>query len=291
MKSVSVIIPTFRDGKILTQCLDALSRQSYPSELTEIIVVDNTPEFELRDREPALASVRLLHEPRQGSYAARNRGISEAYGDILAFTDADCLPYPNWIDEGTHALTGHPGGALIAGKIEVFAQDPQRPTAVELFQIGHAFPQELYANTRQFGATANVFVPRDVVEIVGPFDHTLVSGGDGEFGRRVHAAGFPIAYAEHATVRHPARRTLNELLCKTRRVVRGVRDLERAGHLPKGTLMRGFIRDLRPPIKTCWRFMREPRLGGGLSRLKAAGVTVLWRYYRAAYRLTLFLGD
>lgn len=289
MKRVSVIIPTCRDSEGLFRCLDALGRQTYPPELLEVIVVDNTPKFELRERFAACTSTRLLHEPRPGSYAARNRGIAEACGDILAFTDADCLPYPNWIEEGAGALERYPSGALIAGRIEVFVGEPHRPTAVELFEIAQAFPQARYASIDRFGVTANVFVTRGVVEAVGPFNGSLASGGDKEFGRRVHSAGFPIVYSEQATVRHPARRTLGALLGKTRRVVRGVRDLERAGGLPKGSFRRGLVRDLRPPIQTCWNFMRDPRLGGRLSRFKAAGVMVLWRYYRAVYRLRLLL--
>ena len=289
MKRVSVIVPTFREGERLTDCLQALRNQTCPSSQFEVIVIDNTPEFELRGA--GFHEARLLHEPRPGPYAARNRGIAEARGEALAFTDADCLPNPTWIEEGLDALTSYPEGALIAGEIEVFAHNPDRPTAAELFEIGHAFPQEHYARDRQFGATANVFVTRDVIETVGSFDGALISGGDSEFGRRVHDAGFPIVYAERAVVRHPGRRTLKELFSKMRRDVRGARDLERAAQLPRGTFVSGFFHDLRPPVQTCWRLLRDPHLGGGLSGIKAAGVMVLWRYYRAGYRLWLLLGD
>jgi GT2 family glycosyltransferase len=289
MKRVSVIVPTFRDAEGLALCLAALRAQTYPAASTEILVIDNTPEFELREKAAAFAPARLLHAPSPGSYAARNRGIAAADGDILAFTDADCLPGPTWIEEGVRALERHPEGALIAGRIEVFARDPRRPTAVELFEISQAFPQQRYATVGRFGATANVFVPRKVIEAVGPFDATLASGGDGEFGQRVHAAGFPVVYAEEVAVRHPARRAIGELLGKTRRVARGAHDLERAGQLPKGSFARGLLRDLRPPVQTCWNLLRDPRLGG-LGGVKAAGVMVFWRYYRAGYRLSLLMG-
>lgn len=286
---VSVIIPTFRDTEGLLATLGALSRQTYPTELTEILCIDNTPGFELRDQAAALAPAWLLHEPRPGSYAARNRGLAEATGEVLAFTDADCLPDPEWIAAGVSTLEQHPDGALVAGNIEVFARDPQKPTAVEVLQICTAFPQERYAKVAHFGATANVFVYRRVIERVGPFLDGLVSGGDSEFGQRVHAAGFPVVYGKSVIVRHPARRSLAALLAKTRRVVTGVYVLERDGQKPKGGFLRGFFKDLRPPVLTCWNIVKTPAPGGLVRRIRAAGVLILWRYYRAAYRLKVML--
>ena len=90
-------------------------------------------------------------------------------------------------------------------------------------------------------------------------------------------------------MRHPARRDLGALFGKTRRVVRGVHDLERTGGLPKGSFVRGLVHDLRPPVQTCWAFVRDPRFGVGRG-LRAAGIMVLWRYYRAGCRLRLLIG-
>src|ERR1041385_9155423 len=108
---VSVVIPVLGDAERLALCLDALDRQTLPANRFEVIVVDNAS-----DRDEAIAAVvaehaprfRLLHEPRPGSYAARNRAIADARGTIIAFTDADCIPRPDWLERGIAALHAAP---------------------------------------------------------------------------------------------------------------------------------------------------------------------------------------
>ncbi len=289
MERVSVIIPTYRDTKRLIKCIDALKKQTYPSDLYEILVVDNSPDFELRDQAHLLKPARVLNETQRGSYAARNLGIAHATGNYIAFTDSDCLPSPTWIEAGVAALKPHKGRALIVGRIEVFPRNPQQPTAVELFEIARAFPQQAYAENDHFGATANVFTSRTILDAVGSFQSALFSGGDREFGVRVYDAGFPVEYSRDAAVQHPARRTLSELLMQTRRVTRGAYELEQSGvgGLSNGHFWRALLKDLRPPVQSCYNFMRDDRLGGWAHGLRAAGVMVFWRYYRAGYRLNL----
>src|SRR5690606_20439025 len=168
---VSVIIPVYNDPARLRLCLEALDRQSYPADRYEVLVVDNGSEPPVRDvlaevlaRRP---HVRLLEEARPGSYAARNLGISEARGDILAFTDSDCIPEARWIEEGVRALRNLPDGGLVGGRIEVFAADPARPRAVELYEMAVAFDQRKNIEVRRFAVTANAFTTRGVVERIG----------------------------------------------------------------------------------------------------------------------------
>jgi len=285
MPTVSVIVPTFRDSDGLRRTLRALETQTYPADQMEILVADNTPEFALNGEPPGGGRVRLLHAPRPGSYAARNRALDEARGDILCFTDADCEPAPDWIERGVAALAAAGGDALIAGRIESFAQNPARPTPIEVLELLTAFPQRAYAERQQFGATANVVTTRRVVATAGAFDDRIASGGDREFGQRVHRAGFPVVYAEAVLVRHPARRTLRAFLAKRRRTIGGVLALERPGELLKGRFAKGLLSDVRPPLQTSLLLLRQRELGPWLHRLRA--VPVLWytRYYSAAYRL------
>jgi glycosyltransferase involved in cell wall biosynthesis len=94
---VSVVVPVYNAERTLQRCLEALVGQDYPAGLYEVLVVDNNSS----DRSLEIAgrySVRLLEEMAvQTSYAARNKGIREAKGEIVAFTDADCVAAPDWL--------------------------------------------------------------------------------------------------------------------------------------------------------------------------------------------------
>ena len=119
---VSVIVPVYNQGAQLQRCLAALAAQTYERSRFEIIVVDNGSE----DADAIAAAVapysnaRLTLEATPGSYAARNHGLTLAQGDILAFTDADCLPATDWLAEGVRQLTQHPNCGQVIGEIELF---------------------------------------------------------------------------------------------------------------------------------------------------------------------------
>ncbi|MEM8761253.1 MAG: glycosyltransferase family A protein, partial [Pseudomonadota bacterium] len=101
---ISVIIPVFNDAGGLARCLDALARQTDAAPF-EVIVVDNGSDPPLDPATlPALPSLRLIRETAPGSYAARNAGIAAARAAILAFTDADCRPRPDWLAAGHAAI-------------------------------------------------------------------------------------------------------------------------------------------------------------------------------------------
>jgi glycosyltransferase involved in cell wall biosynthesis len=180
---VSVIIPVFNDGERLRRCLLALGQQTYPRDRFEVVVVDNGSSEDVAAIVAGQAFVTLGHEARPGSYAARNTGLGLARGEVLAFTDSDCLPQPDWIAAGVARLAASPGCGLVAGKISVFFQDPQRPTATELYESLTAFQQHKYIERDHYGATANLFTRRDVFDVVGRFSDGLTSGGDREWGQ------------------------------------------------------------------------------------------------------------
>ncbi len=93
-----MIVPV-RDGEpTIAGCIDAILATDYPPDRREILVVDNGS----TDGTAALIqsrSVRYLREPKRGVSNARNRGIAESTGDVLAFVDADCLVEPQWLTE------------------------------------------------------------------------------------------------------------------------------------------------------------------------------------------------
>lgn len=116
LSRISVIVPVYQAEATLAQCIDALLRQDTPRDDYEILIVDNNS----RDRSAEIASsysrVRLLREPKQGAYAARNRALAEAHGEVIAFTDPDCVPADDWLsrltspldDDQIQIVIGHP---------------------------------------------------------------------------------------------------------------------------------------------------------------------------------------
>ena len=217
---VSVIIPVYNDPDGVKRCLKALQAQQYPSERFEIIVVDNNSTPPLCPKLSSFPGVRCLVETKRGSYAARNRGIRESNGEVVAFTDADCIPDPAWIQAGVSQMCIN-DAKLIGGKVEFIFQK-RTPNTWEYYDANHFLDQEKYVHELGIAATANLFVERTIFDRYGTFNRDLMSGGDVEFTRRASRAGETIEYAENAVVHHPARSTFKGLLRKVRRVYTGM---------------------------------------------------------------------
>lgn len=282
-----MIVPVHDDRERLERCLDALEAQTWPRERLEVIVVDNGSVPPLGADLECRPNVTLLRETTPGSYAARNTGLARAGGDVLAFTDSDCVPLPTWVEEGVKALAPYPAGALVGGRVEVFAARPDRPTSVELYEKALAFRQRRNIEEEGFAVTANVFTRRAVFDRVGLFDAGLRSGGDREWGRRVYAAGLPLVYAGSAVVLHPARATLGELRAKMTRIAGGHHRLAR--RKSRWRRLAEWPRIVAPPVASLRELWKSAELNGAAERVRAAGMAIAVKYVWAAERLRLAL--
>lgn len=119
---VSVVVPTYKRTQLLEKCLWALVRQDFPSHAYEIIIVDDAgweetrclvDQFSCRAQgHQSLAEIRYTRPVgTHGPAAARNAGWRAARGEIIAFTDDDCLPEPDWLTQGVAALESGLDGA------------------------------------------------------------------------------------------------------------------------------------------------------------------------------------
>jgi len=90
---VSVIVPAYNAARTLGACLEALGQQTMPREQYEIILVDDGSTDDTAQIAGRYAGVKVLKLARnRGAAAARNAGIAAAQGELLLFTDADCIP-------------------------------------------------------------------------------------------------------------------------------------------------------------------------------------------------------
>lgn len=255
---VTVIIPVFNDADRLARCLESLENQTWPQDRFEVMVVDNGSEHDPADLADRFPRVRWEHEARPGSYAARNRGVEAARGEILAFTDSDTVPARDWIAGGVATLMENTDAGLVGGRIDLFFRNSDRLTPAEVFERQNAFRQENKIREHRFAVTANLFTRKEIMDRVGPFDAGLKSGGDVEWGNRVHRAGYPLVYAPAARVWHPARRTFRELYRKTVRVAGGLRDWKGCEYR-RVSLVPAFFRTFRIVAGLVRRFaLKQP---------------------------------
>ena len=251
---VSVIIPARDAGQWLGACLDALGHQA-GAPPHEVIVVDDASTDRTGDLARSHPAVtRTITGPGRGSYAARNAAIAVATAPVLAFTDADCVPDGGWLAAGLAAVES--GADLVGGEITTAADRRLNPW--ERYDRAVYLRQDELTRSDRFAATANLFVRRAVIDDVGPFDASLRSGGDYDFGRRATGAGYQLVYAPAARVSHRPRARLVETWRLHRRLGAGWAALARKG--------------VRPPVH------RDPALrlslGSVIDRAAATGDTM-----------------
>jgi len=288
---VSVIIPTYNEGDKVARCVEALRAQKFEGTF-EVIVVDNGSTKNIPAVPVEDPRIRIIREPIPGSYAARNAGLLEARGSVIAFTDSDCLPHPKWIANGYRAFASDSEVDLIAGRIDIYFADPEKPTSVELFERRFSFRQS--ESVKQgWAVTANLFVRQSVFNEIGPFDTKTFSGGDSEFTKRASASGLRLTYEDDAVVLHPARRTLTEISKMRRRHVGGFYKL--STNQPEFADMfsiKGIAKDFAYPIKG-GALLAADVFGGRAGPLEAGRIMLVLihtRLYRGSLKLLYKFG-
>lgn len=110
---VTVVVPVYNDAGRIGVLIERLLAQSYPKDRYEVIIVDNGSSDETGTIVAGYPVVLLEERAIQSSYAARNKGIVHACGEVVVFTDSDCVPEDNWLEAGVMAL--RESGAVLAG--------------------------------------------------------------------------------------------------------------------------------------------------------------------------------
>jgi glycosyltransferase AglE len=251
---VSVIIPVRNATVFLDEIMKGVRRQTYPKGRFEVLFVDNGSEDDTSERLDK-KGFRVLSRPFPNTpYAARNTGLEQAKGTIIAFTDANKIPDPDWLEAGVNCLM-QSGADLAGGEIR-FSISRESSTA----EIADAI---LFNNNRELVAseggatTGNLFVRRDVIDQMGPFPEQFRSGMDMYWTRRAAEHGFRITFCESAVVRCKPR-ALRPLLKKSYRVGKVHPHNMKAGGKSSGTILKRTLATFLPPRRREIRERLEP---------------------------------
>jgi len=223
---VSIIVPVYNGQKTIAKCIESLLKAEYPRK--EIIIIDNgstDATLKIVSRYP----VKLIIEKRRGAYIARNTGIAHARGEIILFTDADCIVDKNWIkcivrnyrDERIWGV----GGSILPYTRPHAPYTPR--TLIEKYSISShffAFPVGKTINkvielSRKPGVlhsgcfyTANASFRKEALMKVGNFDESFFSGGDIDICYRILNKGGKLIFDPDAKVYHIPRDNILSLI-------------------------------------------------------------------------------
>jgi glycosyltransferase involved in cell wall biosynthesis len=214
---VSVIIPIYNGEADLPDLLTCLRSQTYPLDRVEFLLVDNGSNDDTWAQLQATPGIIALQESTiQGSYAARNRGIIAAQGSILAFTDADCRPEPQWLIDLVAGFNDQSIG-LVVGEIQALPGN----TLLERYADRQSTLSQKHTLANAFcpyGQTANVAIRACIFQETDLFRPYLTTGGDADMCWRIlRETVWQWVFAESAIVRHHHRDTWSELLRQWRR--------------------------------------------------------------------------
>jgi len=195
MPRVSVIVPALNAAATLGPTLEALAAQDLDDQYEVIVVDDGSTDETARIATQAGEGIALLQQQRLGPGPARNRGVDNSRGEVLAFTDADCVPVSSWLREGLSALAE---ADLVQGMVAPHPSSHPGPFDRTVWVSGEAGLYE----------TANLFVRRDLFERIGGFEDWLGArigkplAEDVWLGWRARRAGARTAFSERALVHH-----------------------------------------------------------------------------------------
>jgi glycosyltransferase involved in cell wall biosynthesis len=213
---VSVIVPVKNGAAHIRGLLDSLMQLDYDKDKMEIIVVDGNSTDNTREI-VSQYPVKLLLEERPGLNAARNTGIKNSNGEIIAFTDADCIVPKNWIsriiDNFQNPQVGCVGGNVI-GYYDSFLSYYSDESLIPVMRIfGKREILDSVKPPQKYPAGCNMAIRQDAIKKAGLFDEGIKYGFDeDELVERICKIGYNMVLDPNVVVKHKHRPVLKELL-------------------------------------------------------------------------------
>lgn len=190
---VSVIVPAFNEEEHIEKCLQSLRNQDYDSGLLEIILIDNGSSDETVERATDLAHV-IKIIPGINVGAVRNRGVSIAQGEYVAFIDADCTAPPDWIRNAVGLISSQHLSAVGGGcDLDQNAAWIERLWLLEQ-PHGKRVPKDFIG--------CAIVANKSAFEKVGGFNEEVTSGEDTQLSMDLKKHGLKIAISSEVNVTH-----------------------------------------------------------------------------------------
>ena len=276
---VSVVVPTADRPAELERCLRALREIDYPRDRLEVIVVDDRGTVR-GAAPPGGLDVRVVaHREPRGPGAARNTGAEAARGDLLAFTDDDCLPEPGWLRALTAAVAGSSGIAAGGRTLNALEANAYASASQHIVDLVYAHYNR-DPDCALFFATNNLAVPREDFLALGGFDAVRFpfASEDRDFCDRWRASGRTMRFAPGAVVWHAHDLDLARFVAQHLAYGRGAARYHRA-RAARGT---GRMRDeasfhADPALWLCTLRLRPARRAA-----RTAALLSLWQAANAA---------
>jgi GT2 family glycosyltransferase len=214
--SVTIVVPVWNGEQTIQPLLESFQKLDYDRNKIEVLVVDGNSTDKTQEIVKKYP-VKLVIEEKKGLNLARNIGIKCSNGEIIAFTDSDCIVPPNWITKIVQNFRD-PKVSCVGGSAKAFETDFISQYADN--SIVRLMPfftkREELEKVKPFfrhPAGCNMAFRRSVAKKVGYFDENIQYGFDEvEFADRVCKAGYKMVLDPDVVVWHKHRSTLRDFL-------------------------------------------------------------------------------
>lgn len=204
---ISIVIPVRNVEAIIGQCLESLKKLNYPKDKYEVIISDS----QSSDNTPSIAKkygVKFISTPKRSVCAGRNEGFKVAKGDIVAFSDADCVMDKNWITNSLKyfedPIVGAVGGPNITPANDTpFARAVGFVLNRSIFSAGSIYARTLHkAKEVKSIPGCNVIYRKEALDKVMPMDESLLEAEDYVTNQKIRKLGYKLLYTPDTVVMH-----------------------------------------------------------------------------------------